>query len=117
MIIRYPFLHSMIHIGPCKETVIDSHVDYYGEQALDAFRYGDIYKSWFRQTNMILISLASTKIEYRKRVERQSLESFIGAVGGSLGLFLGFSFFGAALLIHDYILDYLAKYFKLLINR
>ena len=64
--------------------------------------------------NMVVLTLLETKVESRKRVKRQTLEGFIGAVGGSLGLFLGFSFFGTATLIHDLVQKYLVKYFKLI---
>ena len=61
------------------------------------------FKSVFNSNEMVAqISLKSMKVEYQDEVWIQETYSFIGTVGGSLGLFIGFSYTGFVGKIMDY---------------
>ena len=75
----------------------------------------EIYQSDYVDNNPNKVHLALTPNKIR-RIETEILvydvTDMIGALGGSLGLFLGFSFFGLISLCIDNFLDYLAKKYK-----
>ena len=54
---------------------------------------------------VVIISLKSMEQEHQDEVWIQEIYSFIGTVGGSLGLFIGFSYTGFVGKILDYFIQ------------
>ena len=80
--------------------------------------YNDFDKRFFKEemNAQFIIKLASTKRNVFEEILILDEIGLIGSLGGSLGLFVGFSFFGYAIPILEAAFNKVADFFSLRIN-
>ena len=89
------YFNKMVTEGcplPCEKEVYQGQKMYFNRLSVDA------------NTMLIEIKYSTMNIEMHEEYEIQDIYSFIGTVGGSLGLFIGFSYTGCLKNVWNYVL-------------
>ena len=92
----------MIHLlVKCVVPKYDVKIQFYGLGDIGA--YPEINSSQIKDEQWLLVIYDSTDIIHYQQIPILSIWSFVSSAGGSLGLFLGFSFYSILSHCYDYI--------------